>query len=301
MLIDRTPVLPAEWESLKPKLGAEGAPVEVPEEMLRLALTHPSAVGEGIERTLYSNQRLEFLGDTILGAVAAEHLFRAQVEWPEGMLTQRKSALVQKVTLARVARRMELGKYLILGRGEFHAGGASRDSILSDALEAILAAVFLSGGLAGAQAFFERWFVEELSAGGEPIPVKNRLQEISQANALGTPSYRTAPAEGTDASRPSQRRYVSRALLQGHEWGAGSGASKKEAESSAAQAAFERVRAHLQAQAQAQAQAATGLDLSASESAGSAVASEEGSEADAAPGEHAAPLADASAVPGETL
>ncbi len=247
MLIDRTPVLPEEWETLKPKLS-----VEVPEELLRLALTHPSAVGEGIERTLYSNQRLEFLGDTILGAVAAAHLFGEHAEWPEGLLTQRKSALVQKVTLARVARRLELGKYLILGRGEFHAGGAARDSILSDALEAILAAIFLSGGLEAAQIFFGRWFQEELNAGGEPVPVKNRLQELSQANALGTPSYSTGLGEGSEASKPSQRRYASRVLLQGQEWGVGSGASKKEAESSAAQAALERVQVHLEEQARLQ-------------------------------------------------
>ncbi len=250
MLIDRTPVLPEEWETLRPKLG-----VEVPHELLRLALTHPSAVGEGIERTLCSNQRLEFLGDTILGAVAAAHLFEAHAEWPEGLLTQRKSALVQKVTLARVARRLELGKYLILGRGEFHAGGAARDSILSDALEAVLAAVFLTGGLQAAHTFFARWFEEELSAGGEPVPVKNRLQELSQANALDTPSYRTSLGEGAQPGKPSQQRYESRALLQGQEWGHGSGASKKEAESRAAQAAFERVQAHLEEQAQAQAQA----------------------------------------------
>ena len=256
MLIDRTPVLPAEWETLRPKLGAEGAAAEVPEELLKLALTHPSSVGEGVERTMLSNQRLEFLGDTILGAVAAEYLFRAHPDWPEGLLTQRKSALVQKVTLARVARRMELGKYLILGRGEFHAGGAERDSILSDALEAILAAVFLSGGIEAARAFFERWFREELEAGGEPVPVKNRLQELSQANGLGTPVYRTAPGEGSDGSKPSQRRYASRALLQGEEWGAGSGASKKEAEARAAQAAIERVAAYLEEQARAAAEAA---------------------------------------------
>lgn len=270
MLIDRTPVLPDEWETLKPKLGAEGAAIEVPEDLLRLALTHPSSVGEGIERTLYSNQRLEFLGDTILGAIAAEHLFRAHQEWPEGMLTQRKSALVQKVTLARVARRMELGKYLILGRGEFHAGGAGRDSILSDALEAVLAAVFLSGGLDAARAFFERWFREELEAGGEPVPVKNRLQELSQANGLGTPNYRTALGEG-EGSKPSQRRYASRALLQGAEWGAGSGASKKEAEARAAQAALERVQAHLaeleeQVPAEAQPQSEPAAALAADDS-----------------------------------
>jgi ribonuclease-3 len=238
MLIDRTPVLPAEWETLRPKLGAE-----VPEELLKLALTHPSAVGEGIERTLYSNQRLEFLGDTILGAIAAEHLFRQNAEWPEGALTQRKAALVQKATLARVARRLELGKYLILGRGEFHAGGANRDGILSDALEAILAAVFLSGGLEAARAFFVRWFAEELAAGGQPTPPKNLLQELTQANALGTPVYETAPFKAD--AKPHERRYTSRVLLQETLWGEGVGPSKKEAESQAAQAAIARVQAHL--------------------------------------------------------
>jgi ribonuclease-3 len=214
--------------------------------MLRLALTHPSSVGEGVERTLYSNQRLEFLGDTILGAVAAEHLFRKHADWPEGLLTQRRAALVQKVTLARVARRMELGKYLILGAGEFRAGGANRDGILSDALEALLAVVFLTGGLDAARAFFERWFAEELEAGGEPVPIKNRLQELTQAHGLGTPTYQTEPGEGS-SGKPHESRYASRVFLGAEVWGEGAGTSKKAAESSAAQAAFARVQAHLAA------------------------------------------------------
>ena len=150
MQIDRTPVWPQEWDTLRPKLGCE-----LPDELLQLALTHPSAVGEGVERTLKSNQRLEFLGDTILGAIVGEYLYRHFPALPEGALTQRRAAIVQKTTLARVARRLELGKYLILGRGEANAGGAGRDTILCDAIESLLGAIYLANGIEATRAFIE--------------------------------------------------------------------------------------------------------------------------------------------------
>jgi ribonuclease-3 len=241
MLVDRTPVYPPRWHALREELKAKlGAPVS--DELIELALTHPSAVGEGAERTLKSNQRLEFLGDTILGAVAAEHLYRSHADQPEGVLTQRKASLVQKTTLARVARRLGLGKYLILGRGESNAGGARRDTILSDALEAVLAVVFLSGGLEAARAFFVRWFEEELDAGGEPVNIKNRLQEWTQANGWGTPVYATTGGEGG----VHERRYTAHVLLHGLPQGQGEGRSKKDAECQAAQRTLESLlaRAH---------------------------------------------------------
>ncbi len=231
MQIDRTPVWPAEWDSLRPKLGCE-----IPDELLQLALTHPSAVGEGVERTLKSNQRLEFLGDTILGALIAEHLFRRFPELPEGALTQRRAAIVQKTTLARVARRLELGEYLILGRGESNAGGAGRDTILCDAIEAVLGAIYLSNGIEATRAFIENWFADELQrAGEEAINIKNQLQEWTQSHALGTPTYRVIAGEG----RIHERRYNAEVIVDNEVRGLGEGRTKKAAETAAAQNAFD--------------------------------------------------------------
>ena len=231
MQIDRTPVWPEEWETLRPKLGCE-----VPDELLQLALTHPSAVSEGVERTLKSNQRLEFLGDTILGAIIAEHLYRRFPELPEGALTQRRAAIVQKTTLARVARRLELGKYLILGRGESNAGGAQRDTILCDAIESVLGAIYLANGLEATRAFIENWFVDELKcAGEEAVNIKNQLQEWTQANALGTPVYCVINGKGG----VHERRYQAEVIVDGTARGAGEGRTKKAAETCAAQNAFD--------------------------------------------------------------
>ena len=204
-----------------------GAPIE--DELLQLALTHPSAVGEGLERTLKSNQRLEFLGDTVLGAIIAAALYRTQSDLPEGELTQRKAAVVQKSTLARVARQLQLGKYVILGRGESNSGGHARDTILADVVEALIAAVFLSGGWDAAQRWVLQIFADEIEAAGhDAVNIKNRLQEWTQANGLGTPKYHTHEiASGA-------QRFASQVLLGDAVYGQGQGRTKKEAECVAA-------------------------------------------------------------------
>ncbi|MDF2440765.1 MAG: ribonuclease [Abditibacteriota bacterium] len=206
------------------------AKTSIPEELLRLALTHPSAVGEGLERTLKSNQRLEFLGDTILGATIADALYRTQSELPEGELTQRRAAVVQKSTLARVARRLELGQWLILGRGESNSGGHARDTILADVVEALIAAVFLSGGWEAAQRWVLHIFADEIEAAGrDAVNIKNRLQEWTQANGLGTPKYETG-----EIAAAGQQRFSSQVVLGDTIYGHGRGGTKKEAECVAA-------------------------------------------------------------------
>src|SRR5690349_11964269 len=110
------------FDTLRQLLGTD-----VPDDLLTLALTHPSAAGEGAERTLKSNQRLEFLGDAILGAIAAEYFYTAQADLSEGTLTQYKAAAVRGSSLAKAARRLNLGDYLILGKGEDASGGRRRD------------------------------------------------------------------------------------------------------------------------------------------------------------------------------
>lgn len=204
------------------------SPIE--DELLQLALTHPSAVGEGLERTLKSNQRLEFLGDTVLGAIIAAALYRTQSDLPEGELTQRKAAVVQKSTLARVARQLELGKCVILGRGESNAGGHARDTILADVVEALIAAVFLSGGWEAAQRWVLHIFADEIEAAGhDAVNIKNRLQEWTQANGLGTPKYQTHEIAASGA-----HRFASEVLLGGAVQGQGQGRTKKDAECVAA-------------------------------------------------------------------
>lgn len=210
--------------------------VLVPDDLLSLAVTHPSAVGEGLERTLCSNQRLEFLGDTIVGAIVAEYLYRNEPLLPEGDLTQRKAAAVQKSSLARAAARMDLGKYLRLGRGELASGGRQRASVLADALEAVIGAVYLSHGLDAARDFAVRALSEELeSVAHRAGNIKNDLQEYTQAVGLGTPVYRTVSSEGP----AHERRFAAEVLLMGEPHGRGEGKSKKEAECIAATIALQ--------------------------------------------------------------
>ncbi len=230
-----SPVL-ISFDELRLKLSSD-----VPDDLLMLAMTHPSAVGEGLERTLKSNQRLEFLGDAVVGAVVAEHLYRMGETLPEGELTQRKAASVRGETLERAARRLELGRWLRLGRGEETSGGRERGTILSDAFEALLGALFLSGGWECARRFALESLSQELSeiagqsAGAPFSSIKNLLQERTQAVGLGTPRYQTAQSAGS----PQERRFTSQVFLQDEVRGRGVGRTKKEAESNAAQAAFD--------------------------------------------------------------
>ena len=224
--------------------------VAVSEELLQLALTHPSAVGEGIERTLKSNQRLEFLGDAVVGAIVAEHLYRANATLPEGELTQRKATLVRGQSLARAARRLNLGAHLRLGRGEETSGGRERDTILADAMEAVIGAILLSSGWDAARAFVAQTFSDELANAAQIesdtafTSLKNQLQEKTQAIGLGTPIYQTATCAATKSSKQKigeSQRFSSQVLLLNEVRGRGLGGTKKEAESNAAKAALETI------------------------------------------------------------
>ena len=193
----------SDFDTLRQLLG-----VDVPDDLLNLALTHPSAAGEGPERTLKSNQRLEFLGDAILGAIAAEYFYTAQLDLPEGTLTQYKAAAVRGSSLTSAARRLNLGAYLILGKGEESSGGRRRDTILADAFEALTGAIFLSHGFEAARNFVLGALSEEIiAAAHNAINVKSRLQEKTQATGLGTPVYQTQD------SGIARRRTICRAGL----------------------------------------------------------------------------------------
>jgi ribonuclease III len=216
-------------KELKAKLG-----LPIDDALLRLALMHPSAVGEGLERTLNSNQRLEFLGDSLVGAIVAEHFYRTEAELHEGDLTKRKIASVRREALAAAARRLFLGQYLVFGRGEDSAGGRERDSNLSDAFESLVGAIFLSCGWDVTRDFVLKVLEPELRVDPATlVPAKNRLQERSQSIGLGTPTYQTAQIS------PNKHYFSAEVFLLGEKRGRGQGNSKKAAEEAAALAALE--------------------------------------------------------------
>lgn len=220
-------------DELVQKLGLARCP-----KLLHLALTHPSAVGKGAARIQGSNQRLEFMGDAILGGVIALHLYRNLPNLNEGELTLCKISIIRKESLAAAAKRLDLGKYLILGSHEEAAGGRERDSILADALEAIFAAIYLSQGQkAATETILKVLSVEITAAAQKPLSLassKNILQEKTQALEMGTPTYHTVHTSG-DAF---PRTFHSEVVLGEKVMGEGNGSSKKIAEAAAASAAI---------------------------------------------------------------
>ena len=208
--------------------------------VLRQALVHSSYVNENPELAPDSNERLEFLGDAVLGLVVANDLFAAYPDQDEGKLTELRAHLVRRDTLARAARRLDLGNELLLGRGEDVGGGRDRPTNLAHAYEAVVGAIFLDSGYAGASDFVRRSLQVEFQALTErafPIDPKSRLQEISQSRYQTTPVYRLVGAQGPDHAR----RYTVEVAIDGLSLGTGEGSSKQQAEKEAAQHALERL------------------------------------------------------------
>ena len=206
--------------------------------LLEEALSHSSYANEHRSAHLHSNERLEFLGDSVLGFVTAEFLFRRHPDAPEGDLTRVRAALVCEQSLYEVARKLDLGGYLKLGRGEETGGGRERVSILADAVEAIFAAVYLDGGMRAASALIHSVL---LDAGREEAVEKRRrdyktaLQELVQRRADQILTYRMVGECGPDHAKV----FSAEVLLNGAAIGSGSGHSKKEAEQAAARNALE--------------------------------------------------------------
>lgn len=210
--------------------------------LYRQALTHRSVLREQPERELTSNERLEFLGDAVLGLVVADHLFREFPDEDEGFLTKVRSKLVNnKQALARFARRIGLGEHLILSRNMHRSGGRDNASILADTLEAVIGAVYLDRGLSEARRFIEERILDELNlaeVADRKQNYKSILQEAVQARGWTHPEYRLVEKEG-----PSHRRtFTAEVLIEGEAFGTGSGPSKKKAEQEAAAEALERLR-----------------------------------------------------------
>lgn len=201
-------------------------------ELLEAALTHPSYRYE-TPAAEADNQRLEFLGDAVLGLLAADMLVEKNPQAAEGDLTKLKSAISSGTALASAARSLGLGEHLRLGKGEAASGGANRDSNLEDALEALLGAVWLDGGLKAARKFFERNIFQTLQA-AEPVieNPKGMLQEYAQKKGYAVPEYKVLEANGPDHAR----HYLVEVVVSNYAY-RGEGTSRREAEKMAAEKA----------------------------------------------------------------
>ena len=216
------------------------------ENLLRLALTHPSVAHEQ-GAAVQHNQRLEFLGDAVLQLILTGELYEKFPGLGEGPLTKARAQMVNRRALAQQGSRLGLGQHLILSRGEDASGGRERPSALADAFEALLGAIFLDAGFEAARDFVLRQFREEFGE-LEVIPnlenPKGELQEFLQANSTEAPQYQLESVSGPD----HDRLFESAVYHQGVELGRGKGKSKKEAESQAAFAALENMRARAEQQ-----------------------------------------------------
>ena len=203
--------------------------------LLQNALTQSSYANERWHNSLLSNERLEFLGDSVLGMLVAEYLFRNFPNRPEGELTRMRADMVCETTLAAAANRIGLGDYLLLGHGEEQGGGRSRDSILADAVESVIAACFLDGGLDAALNFIRQFILVEVPVTRlHNVDYKTQLQELVQQKKNQTLSYALVDESGPD----HDKRFDVEVSLNGAVVGKGSGSSKKRAEQDAARAAI---------------------------------------------------------------
>ena len=202
--------------------------------LLENALTHSSYANEHRDAGMPSNERLEFLGDSVLGMVVADHLYREHPQMPEGELTRTRAAMVCEDSLVEVARALDLGRCLRLGKGEDAGGGRERPSILADATEAVIAAIYLDGGIAQARRVIRALILgneEELSASRD---YKTALQELIQKESGSKLTYRLVAETGPDHAK----RFTMEVELNGTTVGAGEGRTKKAAEQAAARAAI---------------------------------------------------------------
>jgi ribonuclease III len=206
--------------------------------LLREAFVHRSYLNENLTPGLESNERLEFFGDAVLSYVVADRLFRECPECPEGELTEWRGHLVRRDSLANFARRLALGQFLLLGKGEEAAGGRDRAANLAGLFEALVGAICMDRGLLAARKFIMQAIGDEMvNLRNRPTPIdpKSRLQEVVQARWQRAPTYRTVLEEG-----PEHRKvFTVEVSIQGDLLGRGAGLSKQEAEREAARRALE--------------------------------------------------------------
>jgi ribonuclease-3 len=206
--------------------------------LLETALTHPSrSYQEGSGR---GNERLEFLGDAVLGLVVAEFLYEARPAWTEGDLTRARAAVVNSRALAERAHALGIARFARLGRTEERSGGARKDRVLANLFEAVVGALYLDGGLEVVRAFLARALAPDLAAGArvlEPDP-KTRFQEWAHVRFQTTPSYRPVTDSGVE---DDERRFCVEVVVGEEPWGRGTARTKRAAERAAAEEALRRV------------------------------------------------------------
>lgn len=209
-------------------------------QLLLEAVTHTSYVHEAKASSYKDNERLEFLGDAVLGLIMSEYWVAHFPTATEGDLSKMKAHVVNEQSLARVARRLMLGQHLLLGRGEEMTGGREKSSLLANALEAVIAALYVDGGLETAQAFVLRSFKEELKDLMGPevsVDYKTEFQEFCQKEHAALPTYTVLRESGPD----HEKIFEVELAIRGKVYGRGQGRSKKEAERRAAKEALEKI------------------------------------------------------------
>jgi ribonuclease-3 len=231
--------------SVTPASGAEADPADHPLTLALGAALHPDLLEQALTHRSYAyehgglptNERLEFLGDSVLGLVITETLYRTHPDLPEGQLAKLRSAVVNMRALAGVARGLHLGEHLRLGKGEEATGGRDKASILADGVEALIGAVYVDSGVESATAVVHRLFdplLERAPHLGAGLDWKTSLQELTASLDLGVPEYRISES-GPDHAKT----FVATVVLRDGPHGSGRGHSKKEAEQEAAAATWE--------------------------------------------------------------
>jgi ribonuclease III, bacterial len=207
------------------------------EQLLRQSLTHKSSVGPDDKMGLHSNERMEFLGDAVLNCLVTDHLYRLYPEKSEGQLSKVKSLIVSRKILGEIAQSIDLGQFLTFGNSELKSGGIQRMSILSNAFEAVLGAVYLDGGLEAARQFLERFLynrIDTFLSDSDNINYKSRILESAQRDGFGIPRYAMVSAVGPDHAK----EFKVRIEIAGMALGEGKGPNKKIAQQNAAREAL---------------------------------------------------------------
>jgi ribonuclease-3 len=210
-------------------------------ELLERALTHKSYANEN--RVPYHNERMEFLGDSVLNLIVSEYLMNTCPDASEGTLSRLRAAVVSETALATIARLIGLGSFLLLGKGEEQTGGRNKDSLLADSLEALIASMYLDTGMPAAKTFVVRFFndaIQQACATRFSLDNKTELQELCQDRFRQLPEYRITSETGPD----HQKQFAVEVWVKGLRTGHGSGKSKKEAEQKAAKEALESLLTH---------------------------------------------------------
>lgn len=205
--------------------------------LLENALSHSSYANERFHNSLRSNERLEFLGDSVLGMVVAEHLYRTCPECLEGELSRMRADMVCETSLANIAVKLSLGDHLLLGHGEAISGGKKRASILADAVESIIAAIYLDGGFAPAKDFIHKFVLSATPKKAKNVDYKTALQELVQQKKGQVITYVLAGESGPDHCK----EFIVQVQINGQIAGEGTGSSKKRAEQDAAKNALEKL------------------------------------------------------------